>query len=119
MGITVVLGASDDPGKYSHKAVLRLLNAGETVFPVGINEGSINGLQIRTDKPLLRDVDTITIYVSPKHQPFWESYIFALHPKRIIFNPGAENPDLREKAVKQGIEVLEACTLVMLSVGNY
>jgi len=42
-----------------------------------------------------------------------------LSPKRIIFNPGTENQELKKLAEAQGIECLEACTLVMLSVGVY
>ncbi len=118
-GITVVLGASDNPTRYSHMAVRSLLRHGKEVVPVSLKDGFVEGLKIRDDKPHIENVDTITMYVGPKNQPYWYDYILSLKPKRIIFNPGAENPELEKMAKKEGIEVLEACTLVMLSVGSY
>ncbi|TNE56910.1 MAG: CoA-binding protein, partial [Bacteroidetes bacterium] len=65
------------------------------------------------------DVDTVTLYVGPQRQVPYYEYILSLHPKRIIFNPGTENPELEALAEAQGIEVVEGCTLVMLSIGGY
>ncbi|MCC7303110.1 MAG: CoA-binding protein [Bacteroidia bacterium] len=119
MGVTVVIGASEDPSRYSWKAVTRLAAAGEVVYPLGIKNGVISGLTIHTDRPRPEKVDTVSLYISPRHLPEWEDYILSLKPKRLIFNPGTEEAGFREIARKAGIEVLEACTLVMLSVGNY
>lgn len=119
MGYTVVAGASDDPSKYSYRAVQRLIAAGEKVTALGIKNGKIGDTEILADRPALESVDTVTLYISPKHQDAWMDYLLSLNPKRIIFNPGTENPVFAEKAQKQGIELLEACTLTMLSVGNY
>ncbi|MES2680346.1 MAG: CoA-binding protein [Bacteroidota bacterium] len=116
---TVIIGASPDPGRYSYLATASLKKKGHTVFPVGLRAGNIEGENIITDKPALSDIHTVTLYVGQKNQAAWTDYILSLHPKRIIFNPGAENPDLFASAAEQGIECQEACTLVMLSVGTY
>ncbi|GAB2965006.1 CoA-binding protein [Hymenobacter coalescens] len=116
---TVVIGASDNPARYSFQAVNRLKSHGHDVVPVGIRKGQVAGFDIYTDKPAVADVDTVTLYVGPQNQPAWYDYILDLRPKRIIFNPGTENDELERRAQAQGIQTIEACTLVMLSVGNY
>ncbi|MCC2544818.1 CoA-binding protein [Hymenobacter sp. BT175] len=116
---TLVLGASDNPARYSFRAVHQLKNHGHEVVPVGIRKGAVAGLPIHTDRPVEAGIDTVTLYVGPQNQPTWYDYILSLKPKRIIFNPGTENPELERLAQQQGIRTEEACTLVMLSVGNY
>ena len=116
---TVVIGASPNKDRYSYLATRSLKKHGFTVYPIGIHNGEIDGLTLITDKPLLENIDTVTLYVGPKNQPFWIEYILALKPKRIIFNPGTENPEFQTLAESAGIEVLEACTLVMLSIKEY
>lgn len=116
---TVVVGASDNPSRYSYRAVHQLKRYGHEVIPVGIKNAEVAGLPIATDKPSVPDVDTVTLYVGPQNQPSWYDYILSLKPKRIIFNPGTENYELEKKAREQNIETLHACTLVMLSVGEY
>jgi len=116
---TVVLGASPNPGRYSHMAAERLLRYGHEVVLVGIRKGTIGDLPIHTDKPPIAEVDTITLYVGPDNQPSWYDYILSLQPKRIIFNPGTENPELIQLASEQGIEPSIGCTLVMLGTGAY
>ena len=116
---TVVIGASSNPERYSYKATVKLKNNGHSVYPLGIKEGAINESIILTDKPKLADIHTVTLYVGPKNQPDWFEYIYSLKPKRIIFNPGTENADFLKKTKSKGIECIEACTLVMLGIGNY
>jgi predicted CoA-binding protein len=116
---TVVIGASQNPERYSNRAVRKLKSYGHEVVAVGLREGQIDGVKIHADKPEEQDVDTVTMYVGPANQPPLYDYILSLKPKRIIFNPGAENNELEKKAEEKGIEVVEACTLVMLSIGNY
>lgn len=116
---TAVIGASPDVSRYSHKAVMSLLHHGHTVFPVGLRAGNIGGVEIITEKPVLEHVDTVTMYVGEKNQAAWADYIYSLKPRRIIFNPGAENRAFYNEATARGIECVEACTLVMLSIGNY
>jgi predicted CoA-binding protein len=116
---TVIIGASPDPTRYSFLATVKLKKYGHTVYPVGIREGSIEGEKILTGKPALEGIDTVTLYVGPKNQPVWTEYILSLKPKRLVFNPGTENTELFNKAQNEGIECIEACTLVMLGIGNY
>ena len=96
-----------------------LLRHEHAVYAIGLRAGSINGVLIQTGQPALKDVDTITVYLSAKNQEGVMDYLLSLSPRRIIFNPGAENPVFAKRAVAKGIEVEEACTLVLLSTGQY
>lgn len=116
---TVVLGASDNPQRYSYLAVNRLASYNHPVTAIGKKTGAIGSIPVITEHPQLDDVDTITLYLSAANQKAYYDYIVSLHPKRLIFNPGAENPELEQLALKNNIEPLEACTLVMLNTGQY
>ena len=116
---TAIIGASPKQERYAYIATIRLKKHGHSVFPVGIHEGAIEGEPILTNKPQLKDIHTVTLYVGPQNQPAWMDYIFSLNPKRIIFNPGAENTEFEKIATEKGIECLEACTLVLLSINQY
>lgn len=116
---TLVLGASTNPNRYSFLAVNKLKRYGHEVVAVGKKDANIDNIQISKEPILFNDVDTVTLYLNPDNQVQYYDYIVNLHPKRIIFNPGTENDDLVEIAKKNNIETIEACTLVMLSVGQY
>lgn len=118
---TVIIGAVNSPFRYAYRAAEMLSNYGHPFIPIGIREGEMLGESILSmhDEPKIEGVDTITLYINPDRQKDWYGYLLGLHPKRIIFNPGTENQELKMMAEKQGIECLYACTLVMLSVGNY
>lgn len=116
---TIVIGASENPERYSYKAIQMLKQHQHPVVAVGLRKGEVNGTLIHEDRPLEEDVNTVTMYVGPKNQPAYYDYILNLHPERIIFNPGAENADLENLAKENNIEVVYGCTLVMLSIGNY
>lgn len=116
---TLVLGASTNPSRYAYTAVHRLNNKGHEVVPLGIKEGEIDGIAIQQGHPDLAGIDTVTIYLSREKQVPYYDYILHLNPSRIIFNPGAENPELMQLAREKGIEVEAACTLVMLTTGTY
>jgi predicted CoA-binding protein len=116
---TMVLGASANPERYSNLAVRRLRNAGHSVSAVGRKPATVGDVEIAADKLVITDVDTVTLYLNPANQKEYYDYILSLHPKRIIFNPGAENPELEALASAHGIEPVEACTLVLLSTGQY
>lgn len=116
---TVVLGASSKIDRYSNRAVKQLMANGHLVIPIGFENEKINGLQIETALLPIENVNAISLYLNPKRQEAYYDYILSLNPKRIIFNPGTENRDLEQLAKKLNIETIEACTLVMLSVGNY
>jgi predicted CoA-binding protein len=116
---TVVIGASENPDRYAYKATIALQKYQHEVVPVGLKEGQINGVRILKDQPSVEDVDTVTLYVGPQNQPAWYEYILSLKPKRVIFNPGTENDEFEKRLKEKNIEPVEACTLVMLSIGNY
>ena len=117
--LTVVIGASENPERYSNKAILSLKKHGHDVIALGIKEGEVAGIKILTTKPQLSEIDTVTLYVGPKNQTEWIDYVLSIKPKRIIFNPGTENQEFFDIATQNGIECIEACTLVMLSIGNF
>jgi len=117
--LTVVIGASDNPQRYSYLAVSRLTAHGHPVVAIGLKDAKIGDTPVIKEHPAVEAVDTITLYLNPQRQLAYYDYILQLHPKRIIFNPGTENPELEQLAIKNGIEPIEACTLVMLSTGQY
>lgn len=116
---TVVIGASPNPSRYAYLATMRLLDKGHEVVPVGLRKGTIAGAKIETELMPIEEVHTVTMYVGPGNQPYWYNYILSLHPKRIIFNPGTENPEFEKMATEKGIETLHSCTLVMLSTSTF
>ncbi len=116
---TLVLGASSNPSRYSYLAIQRLRSHGHPVLAIGRKDSSVGDVTIEKAQKPAEDVDTITLYLNAGHQREYYDYILSLHPKRIIFNPGAENDELEELARKNNIEPLEACTLVLLSTGQY
>lgn len=120
MGITLILGASPRPQRYAYMAAKELARHGhETVLlgfrPVKLDDGS----EITVDWPLSHDIETITFYLNPTRQREYYDLILGSKPERLIFNPGAENPELAELASAAGIEVMDACTLVMLATNSY
>ncbi len=116
---TVVLGASPNAARYAYLAVKRLKANGHRPIPVGIREGTIEGIPIITNHPAIEGVDTITLYLRAALQRDLYDYIFSLSPKRLIFNPGAENEELVRMAAEKGTETVNACTLVMLATGEF
>jgi len=116
---TLVLGATTNPERTSYLAVKRLRARGYEVAAIGNRSGRIEDVEIGTEKKEFGDIDTVTLYLNPLRQQAYYEYILSLHPRRIIFNPGAENDELAAIAREKGIRALEACTLVMLSTGQY
>ncbi len=118
---TLIVGATTNPARYAYIAASMLKEYGHPIVPIGIKKGEVFGepiLNIR-EKPAIRDIDIITLYIGPQHQPEWYDYLISLKPKRIIFNPGTENVEFEKMAENDGIEVLEACTLVLLRTNQY
>lgn len=116
---TLVLGASDQPHRYSYLAIQRLRGKEHEVVGIGKHTGVVEDVTIETEKRPLENIDTVTLYLNPMHQKEYYDYILSLKPKRIIFNPGAENDELAQLAKENNIQPVEACTLVMLSTGQY
>jgi predicted CoA-binding protein len=116
---TLVLGASENPERASYLAINRLKLKQHPIVAIGKKPGKVAGIAIGTEKVPVNGVDTITLYLSARFQKEYYDYILSLHPKRIIFNPGTENEELAGLAAKNNIIPLEACTLVLLSTGQY
>jgi predicted CoA-binding protein len=116
---TLVLGASDNPARYSYLAIQRLRSHGYPVVAIGRKNTIVGDVPIGKEKKEFTGIDTITLYLNQQHQKEYYDYILSLKPSRIIFNPGAENEELVALAAKNGIRPIEACTLVMLSTNQY
>jgi uncharacterized protein len=116
---TLVLGASDNPARYSYLAIQRLRRYDHPVVAIGRKNTQVADIPISKEKKPFDNVDTITFYLNPLHQKEYYDYILSLKPKRLIFNPGAENEELEELAKQNNIQTIEACTLVLLSTGQY
>jgi predicted CoA-binding protein len=116
---TVVLGASGNPSRYSNLAIQRLRQHGHPVVAIGRKAAMVGDVPVTTDKKPSEEVDTVTLYLNQDHQKEYYDYILSLNPKRIIFNPGAENEELAKLAREKNIRPMEACTLVLLSTGQY
>jgi len=116
---TLVLGASTNPSRYSYLAIQRLISNKHDVKALGRREGKVNGVKINTTKKMFRNIDTITLYLNAKNQKDVYDYILQLKPKRVLFNPGAENIELENLLFKNNIAFEKACTLVLLGIGEY
>ena len=116
---TLVIGASTNPDRYSFLAINRLLHLKHEVCAIGLKPGQVGTVSIETGFPAYAGINTITLYLNPERQKPFYDYILSLHPQRIIFNPGTENEELITLAENAQIQCVEACTLVMLSTGQY
>jgi len=116
---TLVMGASLNPSRYSHKAITSLRNNNLPTYAYGLREGKVMDVTIDTHLKSYNSVDTVTLYLGPKNQePFFE-YIIGLQPKRVIFNPGTENQKFYDLLEKNKIKVEVACTLVLLATNQF
>lgn len=116
---TLVLGASAHPSRYSYLALQQLQAKGHPVVGIGKRKENVGAVSIDTEQIDWKDIHTVTLYLNPENQRAYYDYILSLHPERIIFNPGAENDELKDLAAAQNIGTQEACTLVLLSTGQY
>ncbi len=116
---TLVLGASTKPDRYAYKAISMLVNKGHSVLAIGQNAGEVAGVKIQTKAIPLKNIDTITLYLNPTRQRDYYNYIVESKPKRVVFNPGTENPELYQLLELNNIKVEVACTLVLLTTNQY
>jgi len=116
---TLIIGASPDPSRYSYKAAHMLTRFNHEIVNVGIKKGEVAGIEIEKPNEIHQDIDTITLYIGPALQPQYHDYILDTKPKRVIFNPGTENYELEKLLDQHDIEPMRACTLVLLSTGQY
>jgi hypothetical protein len=116
---TLVIGASPNPDRYGYKATVMLNEYHHLVVAFGLKKGKIESQEITNELPIDNDFDTVTLYLNPQNQEIYIDYILNLKPKRVLFNPGTENPKFEKMLLEIGIEALEACTLVLLRTGQY
>lgn len=119
MKSVLVFGASENPVRYANMAVRLLQKHAYQVYALGLRAGNIEDISIHTDWPEPGTVDTISLYVGPQRLKNYHEQLISLRPRRIIFNPGTESPELKRAALDAGIEVVENCTLVMLNNGRF
>ena len=116
---TLVIGASTNPDRYSYKAIQSLRNYGHSVVAFGLRKGNVSDTEIATEWNPNWEIDTVTIYINPKLQVAFYAAIIALKPRRVLFNPGTENPTFIAQLQAAGIYTEIACTLVLLSTGQF
>ena len=116
---TLVLGATTNKERYSYKAIHNLIGKSHQVVAIGSKKGMALDVQIETEKIPYHGIDTVTLYLNPKHQREYYDYIISLQPRRVIFNPGTENPEFYTLLKENGIEYEVACTLVLLATNQY
>lgn len=116
---TLVIGASENPDRYSNKAIKALVSHNHEVVAIGLRAGEVSGVAFDSEKKAFENVDTVTLYVGPQNQPEYYNYILSLKPKRVIFNPGTENPEFINQLKSANIYPEIACTLVLLATGQY
>lgn len=116
---TLVIGASTKPERYSYQAIGRLKAKDYPVVALGLKAGEIHGKTIHITKEIWTDIDTVSLYVGPAHQDNYIDYIIGLNPRRVLFNPGTENPAFESRLKAEGILAERACTLVLLSTNQY
>lgn len=116
---TLVIGASENPERYSAKAIKALISHNHEVVAIGLREGEVDGISFNAEKKEFPNIDTVTLYVGPKNQPEYYNYIVGLKPRRVIFNPGTENNEFIAQLKTNDIFPEVACTLVLLATGQY
>jgi predicted CoA-binding protein len=116
---TLVLGASTKPERYAFKAIESLVAKGHSVLAIGQNAGEVSGIKIQTKLIPIKNINTVTLYLNPLRQRDYYNYIIEAKPKRVVFNPGTENPQFYQLLQSNGIAVEVACTLVLLATNQY
>lgn len=116
---TLVLGATTKPERYAFRAINMLTQKGHTVLAIGQNTGEVAGVKIYTKAIPVKNIDTVTLYLNPTRQRDYYNYIIEAQPKRVIFNPGSENPELYQLLELNNIKFEIACTLVLLATNQY
>lgn len=116
---TLVLGASVKAERMANKAIISLVSKGHSVLAIGQNAGEVSGIKIQTKSIPLKNIDTITLYLNPARQRDYYNYIVEASPKRVIFNPGSENPEFIQLLELNNIRSEVACTLTLLATNQY
>lgn len=115
----MVLGATTKPDRYAFMAINSLVAKGHPVIAIGQQTGEVAGVKIQTKMVPVKNIDTVTLYINPIRQRDYYNYIIEAQPKRVVFNPGTENPEFYQLLRSNNIEVEVACTLVLLTTNQY
>ena len=116
---TLVLGASLKQDRYSNIAIHKLRENKHQVVAIGMREGVVKDVAITTEKKMFEAIDTVTLYLNKSRQEAYYDYILSLNPRRVIFNPGTENPDFYTLLTQHQVAFETACTLVLLGTNQY
>ena len=116
---TLVIGATTNKDRYAYKAIQSLIDKSHQVVAIGTKEGMALDVNIETSKLPFTGIDTVTLYLNPKNQEEYYDYIISLKPRRVLFNPGTENPAFYKILKQNNIEFEIACTLVLLATNQY
>ena len=116
---TLIIGASTNEGRYSYKAIQELRKLNFDVCALGLKEGEVMDVKIRTQPLNFKNIHTVSIYLRSQNQFQYLNYLISLNPKRVIFNPGSENEVLMNKLKEKKIRCENSCTLVLLSTNQY
>lgn len=116
---TLVVGVSLGADRYANLAIGQLLDHGHDVVGLGLRAGDEQGAPVFDGQPAIDGVDTVTLYINPQRQAALIDYLLSLKPRRVIFNPGTENPDFVRRAREAGVQPVVGCTLVMLAAGTF
>ncbi len=116
---TLILGATTKPERAAYKAIEMLVGKGHSVLALGQNMGEVAGIKIKTKAIPIKNIDTVSLYINPTRQKDYYNYIVEAKPKRVVFNPGTENPEFYQLLELNNIKVEVACTLVLLTLNKY
>ena len=116
---TLVLGASLKQDRYSNIAIHKLRENKYQVVAIGMREGVVKDVAITTEKKMFEAIDTVTLYLNKSRQEAYYDYILSLNPRRVIFNPGTENPEFYTLLTQHQVAFETACTLVLLGTNQY
>lgn len=116
---TLVLGASENPARYANIAIKRLRANKISTVALGLRKGEVAGVKIENEKVPFENIHTVTLYLGPARQEEYYDYVVSLQPKRVVFNPGTENPEFYGILRENNIETEVACTLILLSTQQY
>jgi len=116
---TLVIGASLKEERFSNICIKTLVAENIPVHAIGILSGTVAGVQVQTGFPDISGIHTVSLYITPENQKLMYNYIIGLHPERVVFNPGTENPELKSLLALGGILAVEDCTLMMVEGGRF
>jgi predicted CoA-binding protein len=116
---TLIIGATTKTERAAYKAIEMLVAKGHSVLALGQNTGEVAGIKINTKAIPVKNIDTISLYINPTRQKDYYNYIVEAKPKRVLFNPGTENPEFYQLLELNNIKFEAACTLVLLTLNKY